>query len=161
MDLYTDLDHLADMPDSHSSPSFDSSESPEPARTFCTHDDEDDYVHKEVISRLQKLDPAHEPRFFGGSRSVLVNTNARKHLMPSSSGYRLIQTALDFKSQYIGQSVGDNKVVKVANIFNPRRRDEFWDTSSVSHLFNSWRFIFMLLSSICSGRWGSWMRSST
>ena len=133
MDLNTDLDHLADMPDSHSSPSIDSSESPEPARTFCTHDDEDDYVHKEVISRLQKLDPAHEPRFFGGSRSVLqVNTKARKQLMQSSSGYRLIQTALDFKKQYIGQSVGDNKV---ANIFNPRRREEFWETSPVSHLF--------------------------
>ena len=132
MDLNTDLDHLADMPDSHSSPSFDSSESPEPARTFRTHDDEDDYVHREVISKLQKLDLAHEPRFFGGSRSVLVNTKARKHLMQSSSGYRLIQTALDFKSQYIGQSAGDSKV---ANIFNPRRRDEFWVTTPVSHLF--------------------------
>ena len=133
MDLSTDLDHLADMPESHSSPSFDSSESPEPALTFCSHDEEDDYVHKEVISKLQKLDLAHEPRFFGGSRSVLFNTKARNHLMPSSSGYRLIQTALDFKSQYIGQSAGDNEV-KVANIFNPRRRDEFWVTCPVSHL---------------------------
>ncbi|KAF8727581.1 hypothetical protein AX14_007261 [Amanita brunnescens Koide BX004] len=106
VDLNTDLDHLVDMPESHNSPSFaSSSESPEPVGTLFRHE-EDDYVDKEVIIKLQKLDLVQEPRFFGGS-----------------SGFRLIQTALDFKSQYIGQSAGE-----AANIFNPRRREEFWVT---------------------------------
>jgi hypothetical protein len=137
VDLNTDLDHLVDMPESHNSPSFaSSSESPEPVGTLFRHE-EDDYVDKEVIIKLQKLDLVQEPRFFGGSRSVFVNIKVY-HLM-SSSGFRLIQTALDFKSQYIGQSAGE-----AANIFNPRRREEFWVTFPVSHLFYT-KFIFLIV----------------
>lgn len=81
MDLNAELDHLADMPESHSSPSFTSSESPEPSGAHVVRHDNEDCVDKGLMLKLQRLDLTQpDSRFFGGSRSV-VRCGARKNLI--------------------------------------------------------------------------------
>lgn len=54
--------------------------------------------------------------------------HSRRKFDSSKSGYQLIQTALDLKSQYNGQMTPKQPELKY-------RRPEFWDIPPVSHLY--------------------------
>jgi hypothetical protein len=154
VDLNAELDHLADIPESYSSPSFASSESPEPSGAQVVRHDNEDCVDKGLMLKLQRMDLTQpDPRFFGGSRSVLSDAGlANFSYFVFKSGFRLIQTALDFKSQYMNnrQLVGDHKIT---NIFNPCRRREYWVTLPVSRLLFT-RLYSHRLSAVAEGEIG-------
>ncbi|KIL66457.1 hypothetical protein M378DRAFT_75140 [Amanita muscaria Koide BX008] len=112
VDLNTDLEHLVATlpPDAANSPAFpSSSESPEPSTPIPRNDEDDGTATEDtdgVTFRLHKLklDPSEHP-YFG-----------------KSSGFQLIQTAIDIKREYMEYVTGESGKMP----FKARKRQEFW-----------------------------------
>ncbi|KAK2464353.1 hypothetical protein APHAL10511_003810 [Amanita phalloides] len=99
VDLSTELDRLADMPESHGSPLSDLGASPETSEVLPqSEEEEEEDVESAITRKLQKMDMGN--RFYGKSSSA-----------------RLMATAFNLKDQYVGKS---------RDAFKPRKREEFW-----------------------------------